>query len=267
MNARLAAAVLAGFQLISAAATAADKYYVLSGGDTPAGNHYSQYLQTKALYDYLHELRGPHVRVSFGSGQRPDQNVTLADVHRSVTSPAGYRLSKTLPGIIANNEPATAANVKKYFDSGAMQSQQAGDTFFLLVSDHGMPNRNESGDKDKTYSDNCINLWAFDVLAGDEFKQRPFDERCLSRSELEKLLATKVRAKKTVFAMSQCYSGGFHQMSVKSSGGYPVANPAICGYTAVTPDTWASGCTPDADGPSYQGYERSLTEQITGIDF
>src|SRR5690606_29342261 len=33
-----------------------------------------------------------------------------------------------------------------------------------------------------------------------------------------------------------------------------------------TPDATASGCTPDVDGPTYRGYERFFTEQLTGKD-
>ncbi len=56
-------------------------------------------------------------------------------------------------------------------------------------------------------------------------------------------------------------------MSVeKDEKGYPKANPRVCGFSAITEDMTASGCTPDADGPKYQGYERSFTQELTGVD-
>ncbi len=84
------------------------------------------------------------------------------------------------------------------------------------------------------------------------------------KNEFKQLL-DQVNAKHIVFEMSQCYSGGFQQMAITNIGGYPHANPKICGFTAVTPDHYASGCTANADGATYKGYERSFTEGYTGI--
>lgn len=56
-------------------------------------------------------------------------------------------------------------------------------------------------------------------------------------------------------------------MAVITKQGRPRINPGVCGFTAITQDTFASGCSPDVDGPSYQGYERSFTEQLTGVDY
>lgn len=235
---------------------AAPKVLVLSGGGGPHGNHYSQYLQTKLLADELRGIVGDGaVTVRFGAGNRPGQNATLHDVHRRVKGDDGFEFSTMLPGRITGNAAATKAAVSAYFENANLEKS---DDFFLIVTDHGEPNEG-----DTTFSDNCIGLWAFDA---EKLVLRPFSESCLSVSELRRALRRHVRGRKTVFAMTQCFSGGFHQLSVQNVAGYPTADVDVCGFTAVTADTTASGCTANVDGPGYKGYERYLAQQLTGID-
>ena len=93
-----------------------------------------------------------------------------------------------------------------------------------------------------------------------------FSKACLSVRDLKQSLAS-IHSDKKIFAMTQCYSGGFHQLSVeRDDDGYYFANPNVCGFSATTEDETASGCTPNVDGPHYQGYERYLAEALTGID-
>ncbi|HLX54694.1 MAG TPA: hypothetical protein VKR58_12165, partial [Aquella sp.] len=135
------------------------------------------------------------------------------------------------------------------------------DNLLLFISDHGF-DANEA--HDSPYSDNCINLWHFDKkLINNFYDEENMKKVCLSKNTLKTILEN-TQAKHVVFEMSQCFSGGFHQMSVTWQNGYPHANPKICGFTAITEDHVASGCTADADGPSYQGYERSFTEWYVG---
>ena len=229
---------------------------VLSGGSNPTANHFSQYLQTKSLTDNLRLLFGPQsVDVLFGAGNS-QSNRNLADVHKSTKS-AEQSVQDIVFGVITNNNPATKNNLEQWFARGPAKPRSADDTFFLLVSDHGMPNQ------DQSFTNNCIDMWSYDP---NTMSNVPWDQECLSKDELRDLIKTNIPAKRTVFAMSQCFSGGFHQMSVNTESGYPIADVNLCGFTAVTEDTTASGCTPDVDGPGYKGYERFLTQQVTGVD-
>lgn len=244
-------------------AQAANQVLVLSGGGYPSSNHYSQYLQTRSVYRHLKRTLPHPVDVLFGAGNQPGVTAAIADVHK-IEHGGATEYSSYLVGEIEGNRAATKANVLDYFRNRVRSPL---DTFFLLVSDHGTPNE-KSAEEDGRYSNNCIDLWNSEVHNGSLAEIGSFQEtRCLSKNELLGLLAKNVKAKRRVFAMSQCFSGGFHQMSVDDSGDYPKANSAICGFTAVTHDTWASGCSPDVDGPTYQGYERSFTEQLTGFDY
>lgn len=224
---------------------------ILSGGGTPYSNHYSQYLQTQTLADHLSLRFGDKaVTVRFGAGNDEQRPKLLADVHKTTKSEGdGLSLHDLRFGVIKGNAPATEANARAYFEALPPKGN-----LFLFVSDHGY---SQDGD-----TNNCIELWSYDPVS---MRRGPEDERCLSKNELKKILDTRPKAT-TVFQMSQCYSGGFHQLSVTSHKGYPAANPAICGFTAVTEDATASGCTPDVDGPGYKGYERFFTQQLTGRD-
>lgn len=245
----------------------ADQILVLSGGGSPEGNHYSQYLQTKTLADDM-RARFPAAEPSvlFGAGNAEGQEPRLADVHR-ISHDGNLKLEEMIVGAIAGNSPATKDGVESYFKQPRLSRMGRNETFFLLVSDHGFPYVDENGNFDLSFENNCIDLWGFQAnLKTGQYTDNDAQNRCLSKNDLRSYLDKNVSAGRVVFAMSQCYSGGFHKMSVTTAGKYPTANPRICGFTAVTEDTTASGCTADVDGPSYQGYERSFTEQLTGLD-
>ncbi|HVK61869.1 MAG TPA: hypothetical protein VM432_09980, partial [Bdellovibrionales bacterium] len=190
----------------------------------------------------------------------------LADVHRQMNTITNKR-EVMLVGKIAGNRAATHANIDTYFVQPELRQMSQNETLFIMVSDHGMPNMNADGERDSTFTDNCIDLWSFFAdLKSEHISTLDWSARCLSKTELRKHLVENVSAGRVVFAMSQCFSGGFHRMSVDDRKNYPTADARICGFTAATEDTTASGCTADVDGPGYQGYERSFTEQLTGID-
>lgn len=246
-------AVLGSF--LTGTAFSQNATFVLSGGGNPFTNHYSQYLQTRTLTKALVGIpsAGP-VDVRFGAGNNEHQPTLLADVFR-IQIVNGQPKSSLLSGVIPGNRPATKTEVVNYFDrlTGVLPE----DTFFLFVSDHGMPNQAAGN-----YDNNCIDLWNYDAA-----KQTPGPQAqsCLSKNELKGMF-DKIPARRKVFVMSQCFSGGFHQMSVQTKAGYPTADAGICGFTATTKDETASGCTPFADGPNYKGYERFFTQQFSGKD-
>ncbi len=254
--------------LVSASVFANNQLLVLSGGNSPSGNHYSQYLQTNTIYSDLKERLDYPVSVLFAAGNNETSKTAFADVHKTEkeSSPSGLlNYDKYIYGVITGNRPATKTNVISYFNKDVKPKLN---NFFLIVTDHGMPFYNSEGQPDLTYSNNCIDLWNIKLENNQIQDIGNFEQaRCLSQKELNVLLRQKVQAKNRVFAMSQCFSGGFHQMAVNMTQGHPSINTGICGFTAITEDTIASGCSPDVDGPSYQGYERSFTEQLTGIDY
>lgn len=245
----------------------ADQILVLSGGGTPLTNHYSQYLQTRTLFDDL-SSRFPKSEPSvlFGGGNQPGAARTMADVHKSVKID-GLDYETLIFGEIKSNKAASPLNVEAYFAQEKLSRMKKDETFFLMVSDHGMPFIYPDGTSDTTFENNCIDLFGYSVdLAQGDVRMMEDRKRCLSKGALQSKLEKNVSAGRVVFAMSQCYSGGFHKMSVSQNDIYPKANPRICGFTSVTEDTTASGCTADVDGPNYQGYERSFTQQLTGVD-
>ncbi len=238
------------------------QFVVLSGGGSPSGNHYSQYLQTKSLTDYLRQsYSSKQVDVAFGAGNRSDVSPLIADVHTTYSNNDGAsQISKMIVGNIENNHEATKENVQRMLHSQSHDNRP----LFLLVSDHGMPNPLIQ-DFNKKYSNNCINLWEIDAS---KKSWRNEEEGCLGVTELESWLSG-LKSSRIIYAMSQCYSGGFHAMTVKTNpdSGIVTTNPRICGFTSTTAELTASGCTPNVDGPNYAGYERFFTKQIIGKDF
>ena len=248
---------------------AQNQILVVSGGDDPGLNHYSQYLQTKTLYENLLARYGQNaVSIYFGAGNNETTLNPLLDVHK-IENTKEDKYNKTdvmLAGIIPNNQMASKGNVSSYFFSPASQKINSKQNFLLFVSDHGMPDAFSEEKENNPYVNNCIDLWHYDQKLINNFTNAPdFYKACLSKNELSSLL-NQINAQHIIFQMSQCFSGGFHQLSVSYKDIYPSANPKICGFTAITPDHGASGCTADADGATYQGYERSFTEWYTGID-
>ncbi len=232
---------------------------VLSGGNAPFGNHYSQYLQTKLLTDQLRTRLGEsQVDVLFGAGNSQNSSSLFPDVHKDLLLSNGETQDHLFPGVIRNNKMAVKENVFEWFG----HHQTRNDNLFLFVTDHGMPYEVPEGEEEM-YDRICINLWAMNTQ---DLSLSDFKDLCLTVQELDQELQN-TNANKKIFAMTQCYSGGFHEMSVKQDReGYWSANPNVCGFSAITEDETASGCTSNVDGPNYKGYERYLAEALTGVD-
>ncbi|STX52020.1 Uncharacterised protein [Legionella busanensis] len=237
---------------------------VLSGGDNPGLNHYTQYLQTKILYEYLLTRFSPQtVTIYFGGGNNLTSQPVPFDVHKLINA-EDDKQDVMFTGIIANNQQANKLNINTFFLSSKIQQINPRDNLLLFISDHGMPHEFQESNSINPYGNNCIDLWHYQKPFINNFiNQNNFNTVCLSKNELASLLSL-IPSQYIIFAMSQCYSGGFHQLSVTTQGRYPTANPRICGFTASTDDHYASGCTADANGATYQGYERSFTEWYTG---
>jgi hypothetical protein len=241
---------------------------ILSGGGTPLSNRHSQYLQTKTLYDFAaREWGASSVQLFFGAGNTPETPDPLPDVFQLEPLPTDPPVSaaRFIPGAIDANHAARKSEVRAFLSSVARKPM---DTFFLLVSDHGMPNRESPDFVSDPFGDNCIDLWAAGAVNPKDrsLEEAPFAGRCFSKSEVEKDL-NAIPARKKIFVMTQCFSGNFHRLSVRpDKDGLPAARGNVCGFTATDEGYIASGCAPDVDSQRYQGYERSMTEQITGRD-
>ncbi len=230
-------------------------FLVLSGGISPRFNHYSNYKQTITLSEFLIAKFGENsVSIMFGAGNTIDTPTISPDVHKVQIIADDLKLDMMVYGVFKNNSEATENNVKKFLNF--ILNNNTNNPFFLFVSGHGIPNRN-----DQDFSDNCIALWGYDE---ENMQQTHFDDICFSRKEFESLIRDNNSNRKTIFVMAQCYSGGFHKISVKIEDGFPIADPNVCGYTSSTEDAMSSGCVSGIDGTNYQGYERYFTEQLTG---
>ncbi|MDO8527683.1 MAG: hypothetical protein Q7T03_08360 [Deltaproteobacteria bacterium] len=239
---------------------------LLSGGGNSTSNHYSQYLQAKRVEKFLSKEPGVALTTFFGSGLTPKSPASVPpDVSRDDGGGAIHFIRGEIPG----NHAATYQNVQDYFKSKmAGNSWNLGDQFFLFVADHGMPNSwdptdIEVGDENKevpAYDNNCINLWM------EEPSLYP-EQQCLSVSTLKDWVQTAIPKNVPVhFVMSQCYSGGFHLLGYdKDEKGFPHAEENICGFTAITDDTTAAGCTSFVNEDVYDGYERRMAEAMTGL--
>ncbi len=238
---------------------------VLSGGVSSFQNHYSQYLQTKLLAEHMRSRLTPEqVDLFFAAGNNETTKELFPDVHRYIQSSGLSRVDQLLPGIISGNRPATPTVVKEYFDTELPAKIDPSGTLFLLVTDHGAPNPRLI-DATDPYADNCIDLWSGKATTRDNSLYEDL-RNCFSVKKLEQGLK-KSSPGRTVFAMTQCHSGGFHRLSVKKDGSSRwTANPAICGFTASDENTVASGCTSDVNDENYRGYERFFAEALSGTD-
>ncbi len=238
-----------------------DRAIVLSGGLDPFENRNSLYLQTQMILETLHGRMSPgQIDLFFGAGNSPSTRNLIPDVHRFSTRSRLDFVDELVPGILPDNRAADSPTLEEYFHSELPNKMNPKGNLFFLVSDHGMPNpflrENEA-----SYSNNCIVLW--NGMPGADAQPR---NPCLSVTDLKSRLEL-ANAKRTVFAMTQCYSGGFHGMSVRrDEENHWTANPKVCGFTATTEDEVSNGCSMEVDSLKYIGYERRITEALTGFD-
>src|SRR5213082_3173200 len=85
---------------------ARDAFVMLSGGDSPLENNYSQYLQARGVVAFF-ERNYPSnsVWVFFGAGNRDGEIPVFGDVRREGQKD-GLALDSWLPGSLSRNRPA-----------------------------------------------------------------------------------------------------------------------------------------------------------------
>ncbi len=252
-----------------------DAYVLLSGGGSPLSNNYSQYLQARALADHLARTCPPEsVWIFFGAGNRPDAPPVLADARRE-TRRDGLVLQSWEPGILPNNRAATRDNFLRALRDEILPMVRSGGTLHLFVGDHG-----ELAGKDDA-RESAITMWQ--LKPGRRGRGWITDDKeVLGVAELRRVIAEGIGRGRVIFAMTQCHSGGFHELGVAREPVPPrewfTRVPAwaamkpkyprlpIAGFTATDEDSPAAGCDPDPDPVRWAGYERFLPEAMLGRD-
>jgi hypothetical protein len=256
--------------------SARDVFVVLSGGDSPLANHYSQYLQAKAAATYF-ERNYPRdsVWAFFGAGNIEGEPPFFGDVHRRVTRD-GIVLDSWLPGPVSRNRPARRDVILRAFREEILPAVAGGGTLYLFVGDHGSRTRGEN-------PESIIDLWSLEPDPASERGWRSTRNESLGVAELRATLAQGIGQGRVVFCMTQCHSGGFHYLVVpremtpnpKWFTVFPdwaakikeqPAFPRAAGFTATDELSLASGCDADPDPDKWAGYERFIPESLFGLD-
>src|SRR5438874_10113719 len=85
---------------------ARDAFVLISGGDSPFANNYSQYLQARAVTTWFQRNYPPHsVWVFFGAGNIEGEPPVFGDVRRQVQRD-GLTLDSWVAGPLRRNRPA-----------------------------------------------------------------------------------------------------------------------------------------------------------------
>ncbi|MEY4089547.1 MAG: hypothetical protein RJB55_1818 [Verrucomicrobiota bacterium] len=251
-----------------------DAFVLLSGGGTPLSNNYSQYLQAKAFATYFERRHAdrPHW-VFFGVGNREGEAPVLADVRRQVRRD-GRLVESWLPGPLKNNRPATRASFLGALRDEILPVVRGGGTLYLFIGDHGTESRGDN-------PESLITMWQLRRGEGRDSWSTDNAET-LGVAELRRVLADGIGRGRVVFVMTQCHSGGFHELGVPREVAPPAewfsrrpawlraaaAQPALAaaGFTATDQASPAAGCDPAPDPDSWAGYERYVPEALLGYD-
>jgi hypothetical protein len=257
-------------------AWARDAFVMLSGGDSPMNNNYSQYLQAKAVTAYfLGSYPGNSVWVFFGAGNVAGQKPVLADVLREKQRD-DVLVDSWTAGALPQNRPATREVVLRALREEILPTVADGGTLYLFVGDHG--SRTEGKD-----AESIIDLWGMQRDAASEHGWSYNDDESLGVAELRQVLAKGIGKGRVVFCMTQCHAGGFHYLAIPHEmmpdvkwftaaprwakrGRAQVIFPPAAGFTATDEFSLAAGCDPAPDPADWAGYERFLPENLLGVN-
>ncbi|MFO1451042.1 MAG: hypothetical protein U1F61_22985 [Opitutaceae bacterium] len=254
-----------------------DAFVVLSGGGTPLSNNYSQYLQARALNDWL---RGRYpadaIWTFFGAGNRPDAPPVFSDT-RKQNKEGGMLVESWLPGPLTGNRAATREEILKALREEVLPRVAKGGTLFLFVGDHGELSRTEP-------RESVVTLWQMENRGSAGGNWRTNQSQVLGVNELRAALEAGLGQGRVVFCFTCCHSGGFHFLGQPRTvapnpswfdGFVPVeaadwsSEPTVArmaGFTATTEDSLAAGCAPDPDPDRWAGSERFIPEALLGQD-
>jgi hypothetical protein len=253
-----------------------DAYVLLSGGGTPLSNNYSHYLQAQGIAAYFGRECPPDTTwVFFGVGNRAGDAPVLADTRRD-SKPEGRPVQAWLAGSLPRNRPATKESFLRALRDEVLPTVRGGGTLYLFVGDHG----ELAGTGEKRES--AITLWQLKRGRRRAGAWYTDEKEVLGVSELRQVLAEGLGDGCVVFCMTQCHSGGFHELGVAremmaprewfmaapawTAGRAPGVRLRVVGFTATDEASPAAGCEPDPDPKNWAGYERFLPERLLGID-
>jgi hypothetical protein len=255
------------------AASARDAFVMISGGNSPFDNNYSQYLQARAVAGYFEQTYPRNsVWVFFGVGNVEGEQPFLSDVYRQVKRD-GLMLDTWLPGSLPRNRPARRDVILRVFREEILPAVADGGTLYLFVGDHGSQTRGRN-------PESIITLWSMYPDAGSEHGWNHSADESLGVTELRGLLAGGLGKGRVVFCMTQCHAGGFHYLAMThemtpntrwftstpdwaKSEVKPILLRAA-GFTATDELSLASGCDPSPDPEQWAGYERFIPENLLG---
>ncbi len=253
---------------------ARDAFVVISGGGTPTSNNYSQYVQAHAVAAFFRErYPAEAVWTFFGAGNRAGQPPVLADVYRQVKRD-GLLLDTWLVGALPQNRPATREEIVRALRTEILPRVREGGTLYLFLGDHGELTRAKE-------PESAITLWGLrrDAEHGGHGWSATRNHT-LAVTELRQVLAEGLGRGRVVFAMTQCHSGGFHDLGLPALqpavswflsppgwlGSALKSPPAVAGYTSTDAASPAAGCDPSPDPDTWFGYERFFPEALLGKD-
>lgn len=254
---------------------ARDAFVLISGGDSPMENNYSQYLQARAIASCF-ERNYPRdsLWVFFGAGNVEGEPPVFGDVRREVTRD-GLTLDSWMAGPLPHNRPAKREVILRAFREEILPAVADGGTLYLFVGDHGSRPRGKDGES-------IINLWSLDRDPQSERGWRSNDNETLGVAELRRTLVKGLGQGRVVFCMTQCHAGGFHYLAMPRAmtpnhkwfkvvpawamPGEPRVFPRVAGFTAADEYSAAAGCDPAPNSDEWAGYERFVPEKLFGVD-
>jgi len=258
----------------AATASSRDAFVLISGGGSPLTNQYSQYLQARAIAaDFQRRAAPGRAWVFFGAGNRTSEAPVFGDVHQQIKR-GGLLIDHWVPGPLQDNRPAKREAILRALREEVLPVVRDGGTLYLFIGDHGTESRGEN-------PESIITLWQMERSATGGWRQNNTEN--LGVAELRTTLASGLGRGRVVFCMTQCHSGGFHELAVPHAFKLrpdwftvmPVDSPdwrqapvdlRLAGFTATDQESLAAGCMPDPDPDRWAGYERFFPEQLLGVD-
>jgi hypothetical protein len=251
-------------------------FVLISGGGSPLSNNYSQYVQAKAVADYFDQNCPPESTwVFFGAGNREGAPPVLADARRE-SNRDGLMVQSWVPGILKRNRAASRENILRALRDEILPMVRGGGTLFLFIGDHGELTGKDAAEQ------SAVTLWQLK-----RSRRRPADwvtdnRELLTVADLRAALAEGLGRGRVVFCMTQCHSGGFHELGLARDVSAPrewfAAAPQptsdgpwrlkllVAGFTATDQASVAAGCVADPDPEHWVGYERFIPEALLGRD-
>jgi hypothetical protein len=254
---------------------ARDVFVLISGGDSPLENNYSQYLQARAIVTcWERSYSSESIWVFFGAGNVDGETPVFCDVRHKVYKD-DLVLDSWTPGSLRGNRPAHKNTILRALREEILPAVAQGGTVYLFVGDHGERPRGDD-------QESRINLWSLERDSTSERGWRTINNATLGVGELRRVFMEGLGKGRVLFCMTQCHAGGFHYLAIPHEmtpnpnwfGKLPAwaapksqrAFPRVAGFAATDEYSPAAGCDPAPTMAGWAGYERFVPESLFGID-